>query len=42
MSPFEDAGLEDLVHALGERLGYRVEGHDIVLRGACPDCAARS
>ncbi len=39
MSPFEDDDLESLVHRLGERLGYRVEGHEVVLRGACPDCA---
>ncbi len=40
MSAFEDAELERVVHDLGERLGYRVVAHDIVLRGACPDCAA--
>ncbi len=39
MSAFEDADLELLVHRLGEQLGYRVEGHEVVLRGACPDCA---
>ena len=39
MSPFADEDLERLVHAVGERLGYAVDGHDIVLRGACPDCA---
>jgi Fur family ferric uptake transcriptional regulator len=39
MSPFEDAELERLIDRLGERLGYRVDAHDVVLRGACPDCA---
>ncbi len=39
MSPFADEDLERLVHAVGERLGYAVDAHDIVLRGACPDCA---
>jgi Fur family ferric uptake transcriptional regulator len=39
MDAFEDAELERLIDDLGERLGYAVGGHDIVLRGACPDCA---
>ena len=42
MSPFEDAALEQLIEAVGERLGYDVDAHDVVLRGACPDCAHRS
>ena len=37
---FEDPELERLIDDVGERLGYAVGGHDIVLRGACPDCAA--
>ena len=39
--PFSDPELERVIHALGERLGYEVGGHDIVLHGACPDCAER-
>jgi len=39
MSAFEDPDLERAIAALGERLGYRVEAHDVVLRGACPACA---
>lgn len=39
MSAFEDSELERLIDAVGERLGYRVDGHDVVLRGACPDCS---
>ena len=39
MSPFADEELERLVHAVGERLGYAVDAHEIVLRGACPECA---
>lgn len=39
MSAFEDPELERLIDALGARLGYRVEAHDVVLRGACPACA---
>ena len=38
MDAFEDAELERLIDDVGERLGYAVGGHDIVLRGACPDC----
>ena len=36
---FEDDRLERAIHDLGEALGYRVDAHDVVLRGACPDCA---
>jgi Fur family ferric uptake transcriptional regulator len=39
--PFEDEELERLIHGVGERLGYAVGAHDVVLRGRCPDCAAR-
>src|SRR3954466_10518136 len=39
MVAFEDPELERLIGDLGERLGYAVGGHDIVLRGDCPDCA---
>lgn len=39
LAPFEDAELERLIDAVGERLGYDVGAHDVVLRGACPDCA---
>jgi len=37
---FSDPELERLIHGLGERLGYAVGTHDVVLRGACPRCAA--
>jgi Fur family transcriptional regulator, ferric uptake regulator len=37
---FTDPELERLIHGLGERLGYDVGGHDVVLRGACPECVA--
>jgi Fur family ferric uptake transcriptional regulator len=36
---FEDAPLEDALERLAGRLGYSVDGHDVVLRGACPDCS---
>jgi Fur family ferric uptake transcriptional regulator len=41
MDSFEDPELERLIDGLGERLGYAVGAHDVVLRGACPDCAER-
>jgi Fur family transcriptional regulator, ferric uptake regulator len=37
-APFEDPELERLIHRLGERVGYDVAAHDVVLRGRCPDC----
>ena len=36
---FADPELERLIHGLGERLGYAVGAPDVVLHGACPDCA---
>jgi Fur family transcriptional regulator, ferric uptake regulator len=42
MSAFEDPELERLIDDLGRRLGYEVDAHDVVLRGACPDCARRA
>lgn len=41
LEPFEDPELERLIDGVGARLGYEVGGHDIVLRGTCPDCASR-
>ena len=38
---FEDPELERLIDGVAARLGYNVGGHDVVLRGSCPDCAAR-
>lgn len=38
---FEDEQLERALDRLGERLGYRLEGHEVVLRGTCPGCGAR-
>jgi Fur family ferric uptake transcriptional regulator len=35
---FEDDALEDALDQLGERLGFEVGGHDVVLRGSCADC----
>ena len=38
---FSDPELERLIHGLGERLGYDVGAHDVVLHGACPQCSER-
>ena len=35
---FDDAGLERAIGRVSERLGARVEHHDVVLRGSCADC----
>ena len=40
VTPFEDPKLERAIDDLGDRLDYAVAGHDVVLRGDCPDCAA--
>ena len=35
---FDDPALERAIDDLSERLGVRVEHHDVVLRGACEQC----
>jgi Fur family ferric uptake transcriptional regulator len=35
---FDDPELEEAIDSLPERIGLRVEHHEVVLRGACPDC----
>jgi Fur family ferric uptake transcriptional regulator len=37
--PFEDGGLERSIAQLTRRMAFDVEGHDVVLHGACADCA---
>ena len=41
MDSFEDPELERVLDHVAERLGYDAGGHDLVLHGACPDCADR-
>ena len=36
---FADDELERALHKVERRTGYSVAGHDVVLRGACRDCA---
>jgi Fur family ferric uptake transcriptional regulator len=38
VSSFEDEELEVAIERLAGRLKYEVGAHDVVLRGACPDC----
>jgi Fur family ferric uptake transcriptional regulator len=38
--PFSDAGLERAIDSLSERVPLAVSEHEIVLHGACRDCAA--
>jgi Fur family ferric uptake transcriptional regulator len=35
---FDDPGLERAINRVSERLGMRVNSHDVVLRGACEEC----
>ncbi len=35
---FNDLGLEHAIAKLSDRLGVRVESHDVLLRGACGRC----
>jgi Fur family transcriptional regulator, ferric uptake regulator len=35
---FDDPGLERAISRVSERLGARVDHHEVVLRGACGDC----
>jgi len=36
---FSDERLEQALHRVEQQTGYSVAGHDVVLRGACRDCA---
>jgi Fur family transcriptional regulator, ferric uptake regulator len=38
VAQFEDEELEAAIERLAGRLKYSVAAHDVVLRGACPDC----
>jgi Fur family transcriptional regulator, ferric uptake regulator len=40
VSPFADPGLERALEGTAARSDYSVVGHDVVLRGRCPDCRA--
>ncbi len=38
VEPFSDPSLERAIELASSRLGYSVEGHEVVLRGECGDC----
>ncbi len=38
LEAFDDPGLERAIDRLSERLGARIESHDVLLRGACRRC----
>ena len=38
VSAFEDDGLERAIRKLSGRSEFDVSGHDVTLRGECPDC----
>lgn len=40
VEPFSDERLETAMDALAGTLGYELDAHDVVLRGACSDCRA--
>ena len=35
---FDDPGLEQAIHGLQDRLGVRIDSHDVTLHGACARC----
>jgi Fur family transcriptional regulator, ferric uptake regulator len=37
---FSDERLERAIRGVASKVGYEVEAHDVVLHGACADCAA--
>lgn len=38
LTAFDDSGLERAIDQLSDRLGVRIESHDVLLRGACGRC----
>jgi Fur family transcriptional regulator, ferric uptake regulator len=36
---FSDDRLEQAIHGVASKVGYEVAAHDVVLRGACGECA---
>lgn len=41
VEPFTDPSLERAIASASTRLGYAVDGHEVVLRGECGACRAR-
>jgi Fur family ferric uptake transcriptional regulator len=42
VEPFSDSSLERAIASASDRVGYRVDAHEVVLRGECGDCRAAS
>jgi Fur family ferric uptake transcriptional regulator len=42
VEPFSDPSLERAIANASDRVGYRVDAHEVVLRGECGDCRAES
>src|SRR5688500_6257801 len=40
VEPFSDSSLERAIASASDRVGYRVDAHEVVLRGECGDCRA--
>jgi Fur family ferric uptake transcriptional regulator len=40
ISEFTDDGLERAIDRLGRKLGHRVSGHEVLIRGRCAQCAS--
>jgi Fur family ferric uptake transcriptional regulator len=40
VEPFADGRLERALDRVGETVGFQVDAHDVLLRGACADCRA--
>jgi Fur family transcriptional regulator, ferric uptake regulator len=38
--PFEDAGLEQAIERLSERVDFAIDAHDVTLHGECPACSS--
>jgi Fur family transcriptional regulator, ferric uptake regulator len=38
LTAFDDPDLEQAIDRLGDRLGLRIDDHDVLLRGVCRDC----
>ncbi len=36
--PFEDPPLERAISRLSRKIEFEIDGHDVVLRGRCPEC----
>jgi Fur family ferric uptake transcriptional regulator len=41
VAPFSDDRLEGAIESISRDSGFAVTAHDVVLRGECPECAAR-